>query len=97
MTALSVIIIYLSVVNIIGFGIMGIDKFKAKKGLWRIPESTLFLMAVIGGSIGSLLGMYTFHHKTRHWTFVYGMPAILIIQLLILFILSKAPLEFIFL
>jgi len=97
MTALSVIMIYLSVVNIIGFGIMGIDKFKAKKGLWRIPESTLFLMAIIGGSIGSILGMYLFRHKTRHWSFVYGMPAILIIQLLILFVLSKAPLEFIFL
>lgn len=97
MTALSVIMIYLLVVNIIGFGIMGIDKFKAKKGLWRIPESTLFLMAIIGGSIGSILGMYLFHHKTRHWSFVYGMPAILIIQLLILFVLSKAPLEFIFL
>ncbi|MDD2972533.1 MAG: DUF1294 domain-containing protein [Lachnospiraceae bacterium] len=97
MTAMSLIIIYLSVVNIIGFGIMGIDKFKAKKGLWRIPESTLFIIAIIGGSAGSILGMYTFRHKTRHWYFVYGMPAILIIQLLIVFLLSKAPLQFVFL
>lgn len=75
---------------------MGIDKWKAKKHLWRIPEATLFIIAIIGGSIGSILGMYTFRHKTRRWYFAYGMPAILLLQLFVLFILYKAPLDFIF-
>lgn len=76
-----IFIIYLFIVNILGFALMGLDKHKARKGLWRIPEKTLFLAAVLGGSIGSILGMYTFHHKTRHWYFVAGMPAILILQI----------------
>ncbi|MDD3205451.1 MAG: DUF1294 domain-containing protein [Lachnospiraceae bacterium] len=96
MNALTILTLYVVIMNIIGFGIMGIDKWKAKKGFWRIPESTLFIIAVIGGSIGSILGMHTFRHKTRHWYFVYGMPAILLIQLLLLFLLSKLPLQFIF-
>ena len=62
---------------------MGIDKAKAIKGAWRIPEKTLFLFSIIGGSIGTWAGMYIFHHKTKHWYFVIGMPAILIIQLVI--------------
>ena len=60
---------------------MGIDKSKAKRGAWRIPEKTLFLMSIIGGSIGTWLGMYAFHHKTKHWYFVVGMPLILIGQI----------------
>ena len=96
MNALTILTLYVVIMNIIGFGIMGIDKWKAKKGFWRIPESTLFIIAVIGGSIGSILGMHTFLHKTRHWYFVYGMPAIFLIQLLLLFLLSKLPLQFIF-
>lgn len=76
-----IFIIYLFILNILGFVLMGLDKHKARKGLWRIPEKTLFLAAVLGGSIGSILGMYTFHHKTRHWYFVAGMPAILILQI----------------
>lgn len=96
MNALTILTLYVVIMNIIGFGIMGIDKWKAKKGFWRIPESTLFIIAVIGGSIGSILGMHTFRHKTRHWYFVYGMPAIFLIQLLLLFLLSKLPLQFIF-
>ena len=74
------ILIYLVVMNIIGFTIMGIDKSKAKRGAWRIPEKTLFLIAILGGSIGSLLGMKQFRHKTKHKTFTIGMPAILIVQ-----------------
>lgn len=96
MNALSIIILYFAALNVIGFGIMGIDKWKARKGYWRIPESSFFIIAAIGGSLGSILGMYTFRHKTRHWYFVFGMPAILIIELLIAFLLSKAPIEFIF-
>ena len=74
------ILIYLVVMNIIGFTIMGIDKSRAKRGAWRIPEKTLFLIAILGGSIGSILGMKQFRHKTKHKIFTIGMPAILIVQ-----------------
>lgn len=94
MDVILVISAYLAVINILGFALMGIDKWKAQNHAWRIPESTLFIIAIIGGSIGSIIGMHMFHHKTRHWYFMYGMPAILIIQLLIIFILSKASVEF---
>ena len=77
-------------VNILGFLLMGIDKWKARKGAFRIPESTLFIIAVIGGSLGSILGMYTFRHKTRHWYFVYGMPAILLLQLAAIFFITHS-------
>lgn len=76
----DIVLIYLSLMNLIGFALMGIDKYKAKKHLWRIPEKTLFLSSILGGSVGTLAGMYVFHHKTKHWYFVVGMPAILIIQ-----------------
>jgi len=92
--ALELIIVYLIVINIIGFFIMGIDKRKAIRHAYRIPEATLFLIALIGGSIGSILGMHLFRHKTKHWYFVYGMPAILILQILIVFLLLKSPIEF---
>lgn len=72
----KVIWIYLLLVNAAGFVIMGIDKKRALRKAWRIPERTLFLVAVIGGSAGSLLGMYFFRHKTRHWYFTAGMPLI---------------------
>lgn len=75
--------LYLGAVNILGFSIMGIDKKRAVRGAWRIPETTLFLYALIGGSIGSILGMRVFHHKTKHWYFVWGMPLILILQIII--------------
>ncbi len=94
MDALELIIVYLIVINIIGFFIMGIDKRKAIRHAYRIPEATLFLIALIGGSIGSILGMHLFRHKTKHWYFVYGMPAILILQILIVFLLLKSPIEF---
>ena len=74
---------YLVLANIAGLAVMGIDKAKAIKGAWRISEKTLFLFSLIGGSIGTWAGMYLFHHKTKHWYFVIGMPAILIIQLVI--------------
>ena len=75
---------YLVIVNIVGFAMMGIDKKRAIRGAWRISEASLFLVALIGGSIGSILGMKTFRHKTKHWYFKYGMPAILILQLVLL-------------
>ena len=73
--------IYLIGINLLLFILMGIDKFKAKRGLWRIPEKTLFLTAALGGSIGGILGMQLFRHKTRHNSFKFGFPAILIAQL----------------
>ncbi|MCI7108197.1 MAG: DUF1294 domain-containing protein [Lachnospiraceae bacterium] len=79
----ELIIGYLIVINLIGFALMGIDKSKAKKHAWRIPEKTLFLASLLGGSIGTWAGMYVFRHKTKHWYFVVGMPAILILQIVI--------------
>ena len=75
------ILIYLGVINLIGFLGMGLDKFKAKKNYWRTKEKTLFIIAAIGGSIGSIIGMYTFRHKTKHNSFVFGMPLVLAIQI----------------
>ena len=76
-------LIYLLIINAAGFILMLADKIKAKKHLWRIPEATLFLAAILGGSIGSLLGMYAFHHKTKHLKFTLGMPLILVAQIVI--------------
>ena len=94
MTVLGILAAYLIIMNLVGFAMMGIDKRKAMKKLWRIPESTLFIIAIIGGSIGSIIGMRVFHHKTRHWYFVYGMPAILIIQIALVALLLYLPIEF---
>ncbi len=86
---IMVVACYLVSANIAGFASMGIDKKKAERKQWRIPEATLFLIAAIGGSIGSILGMKHFRHKTKHWYFVIGMPFILIIQLIIVFLYCK--------
>ena len=72
--------VWLIVINLVGFIQMYVDKQKARKDKWRIPEKQLFLVALVGGSVGSILGMYTFRHKTKHKSFVIGMPAILILQ-----------------
>ncbi|MBE5901733.1 MAG: DUF1294 domain-containing protein [Lachnospiraceae bacterium] len=80
MNGLKFFIIYLLIVNALGFALMGIDKSKAKRHAYRIPEKVLFAAAILGGSIGSILGMYCFRHKTKHWYFVIGMPLILILQ-----------------
>lgn len=71
---------YLAAVNLLGFALMGLDKRRAVKNQWRIPEKNLFLAAFLGGSIGSWIGMYTFRHKTRHIGFVIGMPLLLLFQ-----------------
>jgi uncharacterized membrane protein YsdA (DUF1294 family) len=73
--------IYLLLINALAFLLMLIDKYKAKKNLWRIRESTLLLIAAIGGSIGALAGMYTFRHKTKHLKFTLGIPVILVLQI----------------
>lgn len=81
--------IYLIAVNVVGFAMMGIDKNRAKRGEWRIPEKTLFTCALLGGSLGTTLGMSTFRHKTKHWYFKYGMPLILVVQVLLINYITK--------
>lgn len=83
MTATNILIIYFILITAVTFAIFGIDKLKAKKSWWRIPESTLFILAIIGGSIGALLGMHIFHHKTLHKKFTIGIPAILVLQIIL--------------
>lgn len=97
MNVLLLLISYYIIVNIIGFASMGIDKAKARKRAFRIPEATLFIIAFIGGSLGSTIGMHFFHHKTRHWYFVFGMPAIFILQLCLVIALYFSPIQFILL
>ena len=94
MNPITFLIIYFVIINIVGFALMGIDKRKAIKRAFRIPEATLFIVALIGGSIGSILGMQVFRHKTRHWYFAFGMPAILVFQIVLLVLLLVGPIEF---
>ena len=77
---MNILLIYLLAANIVTFVVFGIDKYKAKRGLWRIPEASLLTMAVIGGSIGAWLGTKVWHHKTRHKKFKYGIPLIIALQ-----------------
>ncbi|MBO5071972.1 MAG: DUF1294 domain-containing protein [Eubacterium sp.] len=79
----AVILGYLVIMNVIAFAAMGVDKSRAKRGAWRIPEKTLFSLSLLGGSIGALAGMYTFRHKTKHLKFVAGMPAVLVCHILL--------------
>lgn len=72
---------YLLLANLAAFLTFGADKRRARRDLWRVPERTLFLLALLGGSVGAILGMHLFHHKTRHWYFRLGLPAILLAQL----------------
>ena len=74
---------YLLLINLAAFGLMGEDKRRAKKKLWRISERTLFVAALLGGSVGGLLGMYCFRHKTKHWQFRIGFPVILCVQVVL--------------
>ena len=85
--------IYLGVVNIIGFSMMGIDKNRARRKAWRIPEAQFFLVALIGGSIGTTVGMFVFRHKTKHWYFAVGMPVILAVQIALVIALIWSPME----
>ena len=77
---MNIILGYLLAINIATFFLYGIDKYKARKGKWRISEATLLMMAVIGGSIGAWAGMRLWHHKTKHKKFKYGIPIIIILQ-----------------
>ena len=77
----TVLLVWLAVINLLTFIVYGADKRRARKGKWRVPEKTLFLLPLLGGSIGALLGMRVFHHKTKHWYFAWGIPAILLAQI----------------
>ena len=77
----TVLLVWLAVINLLTSIVYGADKRRARKGKWRVPEKTLFLLPLLGGSIGALLGMRVFHHKTKHWYFVWGIPAILLAQI----------------
>ena len=79
---------YLIVINVVTFTVYGIDKLKAKQGSWRISEATLLILAVIGGSIGALLGMKVWRHKTMHKKFKYGLPLILLAQIALIYFIS---------
>ena len=83
------IIIYLVIINLLGFYMMWSDKRKAKKGAWRIPEQTLFVVTALGGGIGTISGMYIFRHKTKKIKFTIGLPVILILEILLLVTLTK--------
>ena len=78
-----IVLAYLALINLIGFIIMGVDKSKAKKDAWRIPEKTFFIVSLLGGGLGSWIGMYAYRHKTKHWYFVVGIPAIFFIEVIL--------------
>lgn len=82
------IIIYLVIINLIGFYMMWSDKTKAKKGAWRIPEQTLFVVTALGGGIGTIVGMYIFRHKTKKLRFTIGLPFILISEIILIIYLK---------
>ena len=87
----SILLFFILGINVITFMVYGIDKLKAKKGKWRIPESTLLLLAIVGGSIGAWCGVKVWHHKTMHKKFRYGIPLIMAIQIgLTIYIITKA-------
>ena len=78
---MRVLIYYLLGINLLTFFVYGIDKWKARRDKWRVPEATLLMLAALGGSVGALLGMFVFHHKTKHKKFLIGVPLILLAQL----------------
>lgn len=80
-TPAGALAVWLIAINLVTFAVYGADKRRARRGAWRVPEKTLFLLPLLGGSIGALLGMRVFRHKTKHWYFVWGVPAILLAQL----------------
>lgn len=84
------VFLYLLIINVVGFLAMGIDKLKAKKDWWRIPEGTLMTICLLGGGIGTIAGMYKFRHKTKKLKFSVGMPTILISEIaIIIYLLIK--------
>ena len=74
-------LLWVLALSLADFALMGVDKRRAKRGAWRVKERTFFLLALLGGSPGALLGMWAFRHKTRHWYFKFGLPALLLAQI----------------
>ena len=89
MSTEQLILIYLAVINVVTFIMYGIDKWKAKRSKWRIREAALLGLAVLGGSIGAWLGMKVWHHKTMHKKFKYGIPLILVVQIVIILLTAR--------
>ena len=85
----NALLYYLIVINILTFAVYGIDKWKARQDSWRISEATLLMLAVIGGTIGALLGMQVWRHKTMHLKFKYGLPLILLAQIALMYLISE--------
>lgn len=83
LNSLRILLCYILILNVLGLAMMGMDKSRAKRHAWRIPEASLFLVSLLGGSVGTWAGMYLFHHKTKHWYFVIVMPAICIIHIIL--------------
>lgn len=87
---LKYVILYVILINAFGLAIMALDKFKAEKGFWRIPEKTIFVVTLLGGGIGTIAGMYMFRHKTKKLKFTIGLPTILVSEIaLIIYLLYK--------
>lgn len=91
--ALQLLLGYLLLVNLSAFVLMGLDKRRARRDKWRISEKTLFLPAVLGGSLGAILGMRLFHHKTKHWYFRWGFVLLLLLQLAGLLLLFRSQMR----
>jgi uncharacterized membrane protein YsdA (DUF1294 family) len=85
----NALLYYLIVINILTFAVYGIDEWKARQGSWRISEATLLMLAVIGGTVGALLGMQVWRHKTMHLKFKYGLPLILLAQIALMYLISE--------
>lgn len=91
------VVAYIVIINLITFVVYGRDKSQARRREWRTPESTLFILAIAGGSVGALAGMYLFHHKTRKKSFMFGIPIILLVQLLLILLLVVTTSDIVFL
>lgn len=85
----KIALIYFLILTVIGFLVCGIDKFAAKKQMRRVPEKNLFIISILGGSIGMYAGMLTFRHKTQHWYFAFGIPAIIVLQAAIILLILR--------
>jgi uncharacterized membrane protein YsdA (DUF1294 family) len=89
MANFKIVIVIILLLNLVGFLLIGLDKYKSKRNKWRIKESTFFIFAALGGSVGVLAGMYFFRHKTKHPSFVFGLPLIIVLQLILIIYLSS--------
>lgn len=86
----KILIVYLVIINILSLTVIYIDKVKARKKKWRVPERNLIGLAILGGSLGTIIGMYSFRHKTKHIKFTLGVPAIILVQFSLLLLYYKA-------